>query len=150
MISLVILFSAWPTCKGPFAYGGPSCNVNVSGAFPLLSGFVCELFCHKYSSSVHWRRYSALEAASGRAGKPDLGRRSVEDHDARRIRVGVSMVASWAGWKEVGIGRDIFRALRLSAMARRWRGDVVDWRHSYFGNYVYCQVVIFGCMFKET
>jgi hypothetical protein len=85
---------------------------------------------------VHRRRYSALEAASGRAGKPDFGRRSVEDHDARRIRVVVSMVASWASWK-VGVSGDIFRALRVSAMARRWQGDMVKKETHIFGIEVY-------------
>jgi isoleucyl-tRNA synthetase len=28
IISLRILFKAWPMCKLPFAYGGPSCKIN--------------------------------------------------------------------------------------------------------------------------
>jgi hypothetical protein len=116
MMSFVILFSACPTCSGPFAYGGPSCSVNVFGfgnpgvssaervdgeSEPDLSLLRASkrsaLRCHEYKSSVHRRRYSAFVAGNGRGGKLDLGNRSVDDHDARRTRVEVSIIASWAG-----------------------------------------------------
>jgi hypothetical protein len=116
MMSFVILFSACPTCSGPFAYGGPSCSVNVFGFetpgvssvesadeasepdFNLMRALKrSALRCHEYRSSVHRRRYSAFVAGDGRGGKLDLGNRSVDDHDARRTRVEVSIIASWAG-----------------------------------------------------
>jgi hypothetical protein len=52
-----------------------------------------------------------LVAAKGRGGKLDLGSRRVLDHDARRMRVGVSIIASWAGETAERIdggGSDIF------------------------------------------
>jgi hypothetical protein len=52
---------------------------------------------------VHRRRYSAFAAGNGRGGKLDLGNRSVDDHNARRIRVALSILASWAGWHAVYI-----------------------------------------------
>jgi hypothetical protein len=96
-------------CSGPLAYGGPSCNVNVCEVawprslvdesfaptpvfFKALSRSA--LRCHEYRSSVHRRRYSAFVSGSGRGGKLDLGSRSVDDHDARRTRVGISIIAS--------------------------------------------------------
>ena len=57
------------------------------------------LFCQVYKSSVHRRRYSAFAAGNGRGGKLDLGNRSVDDHDARRTRVALSILASRAGWR---------------------------------------------------
>lgn len=53
------------------------------------------LRCQAYSSSVHRRRYSRFAEGSGLGGKFDFGSRSVVDHDARRIRVGVSIIALW-------------------------------------------------------
>lgn len=55
------------------------------------------LRCQAYSSSVHRRRYSRFAEESGLGGKFDFGSRSVLDHDARRIRVGVSILALWVG-----------------------------------------------------
>lgn len=53
------------------------------------------LRCQAYSSSVHRRRYSRFAEGSGLGGKFDFGSRRVVDHDARRIRVGVSIIALW-------------------------------------------------------
>jgi hypothetical protein len=60
------------------------------------------LRCQAYSSSVHRRRYSRFADANGRGGKSDFGNRRVLDHDARRTRVGISIIASWA--EEVDVG----------------------------------------------
>jgi hypothetical protein len=140
-------------CSGPFAYGGPSCSVNVLGAVcpglslveaPDTPGTASLNFfetlkrsllrCHEYRSSVHRRRYSAFVAGSGRGGKLDLGSRSVGDHDARRIRVGASIIASWAGWwgGGAGLSTHYFLKLELSwAMVRRLAGvnTVLDSNH---------------------
>jgi hypothetical protein len=81
------------------------------------------LRCHEYRSSVHRRRYSAFVAGDGRGGKLDLGNRSVDDHDARRTRVGASIIASRVGnWAHVaGVGGfDIFPSLSIGG---RWIGD---------------------------
>jgi hypothetical protein len=139
---LVTLFSACPICSGPFAYGGPSCSVKVAVGplssctaptgssvppFPSVFGCPCctvrpGLCCHAYRSSVHCRRYFGFVGARGRGGKLDLGSRSVLDHDARRMRVGVSIIASWAGGTAERVddgGSDIFETLHLTW---RWFG----------------------------
>ena len=103
-------------CSGPLAYGGPSWSVNVPGVVPSAAGAERELCCHAYRSSVHRRRYSAFDAGDGRGGKVDLGRRSVDDHDARSSRVvGATIVASRAGWSS----RDWAGIFWSSDMTRR-------------------------------
>lgn len=57
---------------------------------------------------MHRRKYSEFAAGDGRGGKLDLGSRSVDDHDARRTRVGASIIASWAGWRAIDAGGGAF------------------------------------------
>ena len=53
-------------CRSPFAYGGPSCSVNV--------GCGWRSFCHLYRSSVHRLMYSGRSDNFGLGGKVALGR----------------------------------------------------------------------------
>ena len=53
-------------CRSPFAYGGPSCSVNV--------GVECRLFCHLYRSSVHRLMYAGRSETFGLGGNVALGR----------------------------------------------------------------------------
>ena len=78
---------------------------------------------------MHRRRYSAVDAGDGRGGKLDLGSRSVDDHDARRSRVGATIVASWADWTPgTSVVGDIFLELRGASvrLARMGCGLAMD------------------------
>ena len=71
---------------------------------------------------MHRRRYSAFVAGDGRGGKLDLGSRSVDDHDARRTRVGASIIASWAGWRSMQLILDFLKIEVAMAIFRRLAG----------------------------
>lgn len=51
-----------------------------------------------------------MNAGNGRGGNVDFGRRSVDDHDARKSRVGATIVASCAGLLSELSAEDIFRS----------------------------------------
>jgi hypothetical protein len=73
-----------------------------------------------------------VDAGNGRGGKVDLGRRSVDDHDARRNRVGTTIVASSAGLLSEMAAGDIFEAPASSAMPRRFFGRASTHSDTFF------------------
>ena len=77
-MSLSTLFSACPMWMSPFAYGGPSCKINILLNFPSLSGF--SIF-HLYNSLVVCgKSFSLISFRFDRLAKSHLGRCTVREY----------------------------------------------------------------------